>query len=106
MLFLGFLFNHFTVYLKSETFSSPIKGTTSLLIIGLCVGLIPDWGETSTNANVTTTAVMTLTTTLPATTAETVPYINSSLVLALQERVHDLFEFNIILLISYRVYIL
>ena len=88
-----------TVYLKSESFSSLIKGTTSLLIIGLCVGLIPDWGETSTNANVTTTAVMTLTTTLPATSAETIPYINSSLVLALQERVHDLFEFNIILTI-------
>ena len=86
----------FTVYLKSDLFSSLIKGTTSLLIIGLCVGLIPDWGETSTNANVTTTAVMTLTTTLPATTAETVPYINSSLVLALQERVHDLFKFYMI----------
>ena len=57
------------------------------MIIGLCVGLIPDWGAAEINTNVTTTAIMQ--STLPATTAETVPYINSSLVLAIQERIHD-----------------
>ena len=79
-------------YLLRIGFFSPTKGTTSLLIIGLCVGLIPDWGAAEINTNVTTTAIMQSTMTLPATTAETVPYINSSLVLALQERIHEILK--------------
>ena len=84
------LMNAFVRSLLSVSFGSLTKGTTSLLIIGLCIGLIPDWK--SAEIDVTTTEVMTPTTTLQATTAETIPYINSSLVLALQDWVFQIFE--------------
>ena len=61
---------------------SLIKGTITLLIIGLCVGLIPDWGEANTNVTETTTAISTTT---PMLSTTTVQASTAPLVLALQD---------------------